>query len=164
MRIVASGVPSSAYKYLLPHERAVVVVRFHPARFIPPAVTAMGALLLTSALSPVMRGNAALGAWLITLLLIANLVRTVLDWLSRYFMVTSTRIFLCDGSGITFELPLLGVKGVRLTRPLAGRLLGYGTLVFDSAHLAIDSLPYPEQLYLEIRGMLYRDVNADPED
>lgn len=160
VRMRVTSVPAGVYRYLLPAEHTVLTVRFHPARFVPPLATAIGALFFTVAVSPVMHGAAEVGAWLITLLLIGNLARTALDWFSRYLVITANRIFLCDASGITLELPLADVKGVRLTRTLGGRLLGYGTLIFDSAHLAIDSLPYPDQLYLEVEGMLHKNVNA----
>jgi hypothetical protein len=156
-----SNTPAAVAKYLLPDEWQVIVVRFHPARFIPPLVTAIGGLFLAIALSPVVRGDMARAVWVITLLLIGNLVRTFYNWFSVYFVATSHRIFTCDGSGITLEMPLTDVKCVRLTRPPGGRILGYGTLVFDSARLAVDCLPYPEQLYLELLGLLYKPAGAD---
>ena len=161
MRVVAEpSVPSLVSRYLLPHEQAVITVRFHPARFIPPLVTALGALSLAIAVSPVLRGAELLAAWLITLVLIINLATTAVDWVSRYLVVTSHRIFIVEGSGITLEWPLADVKDVRLIRSIGGRLFGYGTLIFGSERVAIDSLPYPEQLYLEILGLLYTDPDA----
>jgi hypothetical protein len=155
-----NSAPPLVMRYLLPHERQVITVRLHPARFIPPLVTALGALSLAIALTPVLRGVAAVTAWLIALTLIGNLAHTVVDWLSRHLVVTSHRIFMIDGSGVTLELQLTDVKDVRMIRTIGGRLLGYGTLIFGSERLAVDSLPYPEQLYLEILGMLYRDPDA----
>ena len=163
MRVVPDTTPRPVSRYLLSDERQVLAVRLHPARFIPPLVTALGALSLAIALSPVLRGANAVVAWVITLALIGNLLYTVVDWLSRFLVVTSHRIFQCDGSGITLELQLADVKDVRLIRTLGGRFLGYGTLIFGSERLAIDSLPYPEQLYLEILGMLYPQPDASHE-
>ncbi len=144
-------------KYLLPQEQLAITVRFHPARFIPPLATALGALSLAIALSPVLGGAAVLVAWLITLVIVGNLLYTGVDWLSRYLVVTSHRILLVSGAGITLELQLADVKDVRLIRTIGGRLLGYGTLIFDSERLVVDSIPYPEQLYLELVGLIYPD-------
>lgn len=157
MRVVppVENVPATVNRYLLPHERQIVSVKIHSARLIPPLVTVIGGLFLAIALSPVMRGNMRLGIWLIMLLLSLYLARAAFVWLFTYFVVTSIRIFMCDLSGITLQLNLTDVKGVRVTRTLGGRILGYGTLILGSARIAIDSLPYPEQLYLEILGMLY---------
>lgn len=153
--------PAAVNRYLLPHERQVITVRVHPARLIPPLVTVTGGLFLAFALSPVMRGNMLLGVWLIMLLLILYLARAVLDWFTTYFVVTTVRLFMCGGSGITSQWLMADIKDVRLTRTLGGRILGYGTIIIESAHIAIDSLPYPEQLYLEILGMLLKPVDEE---
>jgi hypothetical protein len=155
------SLPPLVSRYLLPHERTVITVRFHPARFIPPLVTTLGALSLAIAVSTVLRGAGVAAAWLITLVLIGNLLYTAVCWLSSYLVITSHRIFLVNGSGITLEMQLADVKDVRLIRSIGGRLLGYGTLIFDSERLVADSIPYPEQLYLEILGMVYKDPDAD---
>lgn len=165
MRVVSAdrSLPPIVSRYLLPDERQVITVRFHPARFIPPLVTVLGALSLAIVLSPVLRGAGAVAAWLITLGLIGNLVYTAVDWLFRYLVVTSHRIFLVDGSGITLEWQLADIKDVRLSRNIGGRFLGYGTLIFGSERTAVDSLPYPEQLYLEIQALLYTNPDAGHE-
>jgi len=51
------------------------------------------------------------------------------------------------------------VTGLTLRRTVLGRLLGYGTLIVTSpgqrrAFRKVRYLPYPEQLYLEISGLL----------
>lgn len=164
MRVVAdTSAPALVLRYLLPDERQVITVRFHPARFIPPLVTVLGALSLAIALTPVLQGTELVAAWLITLVLIGNLLYTAVDWLSSYLVITSHRIFLVDGSGTTLEWEMSDVKDVRLVRPLGGRFLGYGTLIFGSERMAIECLPYPEQLYLEILGLLYKEPDADQE-
>jgi hypothetical protein len=162
MRIVPPdrSLPPLVGRYLLPDERQVIAVRFHPARFIPPLATALGSLSVAIALSPVLGGAEEAAAWLITLVIIGNLLYTVVDWLSSYLVITSHRVFLVNGSGITLEMQLSDVKDVRLVRTLGGRFLGYGTLIFGSERLVADSVPYPEQLYLEILGLLYTDPHG----
>jgi hypothetical protein len=163
MRVVPkdSSLPPLVSKYLLPYEHLAITVRFHPAQFIPPLATSFGALSLAIAVSTVLRGAGVVVAWLITLVIVGNLLYTAVDWLSRYLVVTSHRIFLVSGSGITLEMQLADVKDVRLTRSIGGRIFGYGTLIFDAERLVVDSIPYPEQLYLEILGMVYKDPDAN---
>jgi hypothetical protein len=170
MRIAPStdGAPARVSRFLAPHERLVLSVRQHPARIIPSLVTAIGGLLAAIVISPVVKGNGALEAviWLLVAILMAQLALTVLDWLSRYLVVTSSRLFIICGflaPGITWTAPLARIQDIRLTRAGGNRLYGSGTLVMDSEHLAIDYVPYPEQVYLEILGLLFgRDEGEIP--
>lgn len=151
----ADAMPGHINRFLLPHERQVIAVRQHPARLIPPLGTAIGGLLAAVAVGPVVQGNGSLEltVWLLVGILIAQLALVATNWSTRYLVVTSSRLFLYSGLltyGVTFSLPLENIGDIRLTRSSAGRLYGYGTLVFESAHRAIDYVPYPEQLYLEI--------------
>jgi hypothetical protein len=161
-------VPARVNKFLLPHERQVISVHQHPARIIPPLIAATGGLLAAIVINPVVKGNRVLEVviWLLVAILIAQLARTVFDWLSRYLVVTSFRLFIICGflaPGITWSAPLERIQDIRLTRSGGDRLYGYGTLVMDSEHLAIDYVPYPEQFYLEILGLLFKDEGETPQ-
>ena len=62
--------------------------------------------------------------------------------------------------------PLDQVTGLTLQRTVLGRLLGYGTLIVISpsrrqAFRKVRYLPYPEQLYLEISGLLRPEQQAE---
>jgi len=50
-------VPASVYRVLLPHERRVITVRFHPAVLIKPVAWALGGLALAGLLSTIARLN-----------------------------------------------------------------------------------------------------------
>lgn len=155
-------VPPQVNRFLLPQERQVITVRQHPARIIPSLVTAMGGLLAAVVIGPVVKGSGALevAIWLLVVILIAQLASTVLDWSSRYLVITSSRMFICSGffaPDITWTAPLTRIQDIRLRRSIGDRLYGTGTLVLQSEHLAIDYVPYPEQLYLEITGLLVRE-------
>ena len=170
MRIIQSNdkVPSRVNKFLLPHERPVVIVRLHPARIIPPLATAMGGLLAAVVIGPVVQGNGALEVTILLLvtILMARLALAVMDWFFRYLVITKTRLCICCGllgPNIALSSPLALIRDIRLTRSIGGRLseywkpYGYGTLVLESEHLAIDYVPYPEQIYLELLGLLFRE-------
>ena len=57
-------------------------------------------------------------------------------------------------------MPLTKVTDMSFQRSFAGRLLGFGEFIVESAGQDqalrnIDHIPYPEQLYLEVCGMLF---------
>lgn len=154
--------PPRVNKFLLPHERSVIAVRQHPARIIPSLVTAIGGLLAAVVINPVVKGNDALEVAILLLvaILMAQLAVTVLDWFFRYLVITNSRLFICSGflaPDITWSTPLARIQDIRLMRSIGDRLYGSGTLVLESEHLAIDYVPYPEQVYLEITGLLFRE-------
>jgi hypothetical protein len=155
--VTISSVPALVARHLGPQERQIVTLRMHPSVLIPPLIVGIGGLSAAIAVAPVVRGDATLelAIWLFAGLLLAQLGRAVLRWLSEYIVITRLRVFVCSGAGITSSSPLKQLDDVRLTRSVAGRLLGFGTLVFDSAHLAIDNVPYPEHVYLEIYTLVH---------
>ena len=63
-------------------------------------------------------------------------------------------------------MPLEKVTGLTLQRTVLGRLFGYGTLIVTSASRhqpfrKVRYVPYPEQLYLEISGLLPQEEQGD---
>jgi Bacterial PH domain len=64
-------------------------------------------------------------------------------------------------------MPLTKVTDMTFQRSTLGRILGYGEFIVESAGQDqalrnIDHLPYPEQLYLEVCGLIFKD--KDPSD
>jgi membrane protein YdbS with pleckstrin-like domain len=166
-------VPASVYKHLLPHERQVITVRFHPAVLIRPVAEVLGGLALAGLLSTtVARGNGVvmLIIWIAWLILVGRLLYKVWEWLEDYFVVTSQRLLLATGI-ITRNInmmPLSKVTDMSFKRSTMGRLLGYGEFIVESAGQdqalrRVDHLPYPEQLYLEVCGLIFKD-KGDSDD
>jgi hypothetical protein len=59
-------------------------------------------------------------------------------------------------------MPLPKVTDMTFQRSAMGRLLGYGKFILESAGqdqalTNVDYLPYPEQLYLEVCGLIFKD-------
>jgi uncharacterized membrane protein YdbT with pleckstrin-like domain len=166
-------VPASVYKHLLPHERQVITVRFHPAVLIRPVAEVLGGLALAGLLSAtVTRGNgtAMLVIWLLWLVLVLRLLYKIWAWLEDYFVVTSQRLVLATGifTRTVNMMPLAKVTDMSFRRSTMGRLLGYGEFVIESAGQdqalrRVDHLPYPEQLYLEVCGLIFKD-KGDSDD
>lgn len=166
-------VPATVYKHLLPHERQVITVRFHPAVLIRPVAEVLGGLALAGLLSTtIARGNGTflLVIWIAWLLLVGRLLYLVWCWLEDYFVVTSQRLLLATGilTRNVNMMPLSKVTDMSFRRSAMGRLLGYGEFIVESAGQdqalrRIDHLPYPEQLYLEVCGLIFRD-KGDSDD
>jgi membrane protein YdbS with pleckstrin-like domain len=159
-------VPASIYRVLLPHERRVITVRFHPAVLIKPVAWALVGLAVAGLLSTIARlsGAILLVIWLAWLILLIRLLYAIYVWLEDYFVVTSQRLLLATGviRKSVKMMPLAKVTDMSFNRSAMGRLLGYGTFVVESAGQdqalrTIDHLPYPEQLYLEVCGLIFKD-------
>jgi uncharacterized membrane protein YdbT with pleckstrin-like domain len=94
--------------------------------------------------------------------LFAWLVWKAVNWFVDFFVVTSARILLTSGvfTRNVAMIPLTKVTDMSFKRTVPGKLLGYGEFVVESAGQDqalrhIDHIPYPEQLYLEVCGMLF---------
>ena len=166
-------VPASIYRVLLPHERRVITVRFHPAVLIKPVALALAGLAVAGLLSTIARldnTDVLVVIWLAWLVLLIRLLYKIYVWLEDYFVVTSQRLLLATGvvRKSVKMMPLSKVTDMSFNRSAMGRLLGYGTFVVESAGQdqalrTIDHLPYPEQLYLEVCGLIFKDQGAGDE-
>jgi uncharacterized membrane protein YdbT with pleckstrin-like domain len=164
-------VPRSVYKHLLPHEHQVITVRFHPAVLIRPVAEVLAGLALAGVLSTtVAHGNGVvmIVIWLAWLVLVARLLYKIYAWLEDYFVVTSQRLLLATGvfTRTINMMPLGKVTDMSFKRSTMGRVLGYGEFIVESAGQdqalrRVDHLPYPEQLYLEVCGLIFKDSGGD---
>ena len=169
-------VPASVNKYLLPHERQVISVHEHPAVLIGPIALVLLGLAIAGFLSnTVTHGNSTAiliiwGAWVLLLLWF---VFKIWDWSVNYFVVTSHRLILAKGFVVRKigMLPLTKVTDMSFQRTTIGRILGYGEFIVESAGQDqalrnVKFIPYPEQLYLEVCGLIFKDEeqSADASD
>jgi membrane protein YdbS with pleckstrin-like domain len=175
MRLVPNTdtVPASVNKYLLPHERQVITVHQHPAVLIMPILEVLVGLAIAGWLSnSVAHGNgtAILVIWILWALVFLRLVYKAFEWTKTYFVVTSQRMLLSTGV-VTHNvnmMPLTKVTDMSFKRTGTGRILGYGEFVVESAgqDQALSNvrfLPYPEQLYLEVCGLIFKDKEDSPD-
>ena len=162
-------VPAAVYRVLLPHERRVITVRFHPAVLIRPVAETLGGLALAGLLSTIahLSTTILLVIWLAWLVLVVRLLFRIYSWLEDYFVVTSQRLLLAEGvfKKTVNMMPLGKVTDMRFERSATARLLGYGTFIVESAGQdqalsRIDHLPYPEQLYIEVCGLIFKDPGS----
>jgi len=175
MRLVPNTdtVPASVNRYLLPHERQVITVHQHPAILIRPIFEVLIGLAIAGWLSnSVANGNGTvlLVIWIIWGIVFLRLVVKVFEWGETYFVVTSQRFLLATGI-VTRKvnmMPLAKVTDMSFQRSAMGRILGYGEFILESAGqdqalTNVGYLPYPEQLYLEVCGLIFKDKEESPD-
>ena len=161
------AVPASVNKYLLPHERQVISVHQHPAVLIRQVFEVLIGLAIAGWVSSsVARGNntVILVIWILWALLLLRLLWKVFERSENYFVITSQRLLLSEGflTRKVNMMPLAKVTDMSFQRSAMGQLLGYGRFVVESAGhdqamRIIDLLPYPEQLYLEVCGLIFKE-------
>ena len=166
-------VPASVNRYLLPHERQVISVHQHPAVLIRPIFEVLIGLAIAGWLSnSVAHGNgtAILIIWILWAILLLRLAWKILEWSLTYFVITSQRLLLAQGFLLrrVDMMPLSKVTDMSFNRSPTGQLLGFGEFVVESAGQDqalrnINHLPYPEQLYLEVCGLIFRDKEESPD-
>ena len=164
--------PVAINKYLLPREVQVATVRQHPAVLIAPSAQAVGGLLLAGLLNvTVIHGLLGEIIWIAWGVLLLRLIWKILNWAVDYFVVTTERLLLTTGllTRRVAMMPLTKVTDMSFKRSFPGRLLGYGEFIVESAGQDqalrnVEYIPYPEQLYLLVCGMLFPSSAEDAED
>jgi uncharacterized membrane protein YdbT with pleckstrin-like domain len=163
-------VPPSVNRYLLPHERQVISVHQHPAVLIWPIFLVLVGLAIAGWLtSSVVHNNTAIVViWILWGLLVLRLVWKVVQWIFDYFVITSQRLLLVKGFPYRRAnmMPLAKVTDMSFNRSPMGQILGYGEFVVESAGQDqalrnVNFLPYPEQLYLEVCGLIFKETDKD---
>ena len=162
----AASVPASVNRYLLPHERSCITVRKHPAELAGPLILVSGGLVAAGELTRrSVRPKIVWGAYLPVLL---YFLQRVAARRATSFTVTDMRMILVSGFVVrkVAMMPLARVTDMSFRRSALGRLLGYGEFIVESAGeeqalRTINYLPYPEQLYLQVCGLVFPDAEAE---
>jgi uncharacterized membrane protein YdbT with pleckstrin-like domain len=165
--------PVAVSKYLLPREVQVATVRQHPAVLLAVGGQALLGLLVAGVLSAtVLRHSHLLLAiiWIAWAVLLLRLIWKAINWAVDYFVITTERLLLTTGllTRKVAMMPLSKVTDMSFRRSFGGRLLGYGEIIVESAgqNQALDRveyIPYPEQLYLLVCGMLFPSSSEEAE-
>jgi hypothetical protein len=150
--------PGDVNRYLLPGEMASVTVQQHPAVLTMPLAAALGGLLAAIATSeiPHVANPVHLAVWILTAFLIARLILAVLSWMVYFVVLTTDRLLVLSGvfNRTVVVIRLLDLENMTFERSSTGRITGHGSLTIGpggAPQTVIDYVPYPEQLYLEIR-------------
>jgi uncharacterized membrane protein YdbT with pleckstrin-like domain len=161
--------PREIDEYLLPTERRVIRVRQHWAIMSKPLLQTALFLLGCVLVERFAQSNSTTADFLVDnvtfyLALVAVLrftVLTILWWIER-IVITDKRVMLAQGI-ITHKvgmMPLGKVTDLTFERSLGGRMLGYGTLIVESAGQIqalnrIDYMPRPEEIYEALSELVF---------
>jgi membrane protein YdbS with pleckstrin-like domain len=167
------SVPAAVNKYLLPSEDRVITVHQHPAVLIKPVALLLPASVLLVWLNFVVihhNNDAKIVIWVLWAILLSWVVGKIVDWYVNYFVVTPQRMLLAQGILVkkVNMMPLTKVTDMSFQRSPMGQILGYGEFIVESAGQDqalshVTYLPYPEQLYLEVCGLLFEDKEERPD-
>jgi uncharacterized membrane protein YdbT with pleckstrin-like domain len=156
--------PREIDEYLLPTERRVIRVRQHWAVMAKDLVLT-GLFLLLMVVLETYLPSSAVGDTLTFYLALAAVVRftlkTILWWIER-IVITDKRVMLAQGI-ITHKvgmMPLSKVTDLTFERTLDGRMLGYGTIIVESAGQIqalnqINYMPRPEEIYEALSELIF---------
>ncbi|WP_372492362.1 MULTISPECIES: PH domain-containing protein [Actinomadura] len=154
-------------KYLMAYEGRVIAVRRHPAVLLFPVALVVGGLIACGAAYAV---SGVLWLWFLWLIAIGYLVWKLIAWSVEFFLVTEHRVMLVSGilNRNVAMMPLAKVTDIALERSVAGRMLGYGEFVMESAGQKqalrnVGFMPYPEQLYLEVSSVIFGTIDESPD-
>jgi Bacterial PH domain len=172
-KLGAAG-PAAIDRSLLPHEELVISQRQHPAILVGPSALAFVGLLAAFVLTIFVYGNEALvlAVWIAWLLLFLRLIWKAINWMGNYFVVTSERMLLVSGLAAreVAMIPLWSTNDLSFSRSFGGRLFGYGDFIIEYSSQdsmltlnSIDFIPNPEQNYLDICAVIFRDDVDDVE-
>jgi uncharacterized membrane protein YdbT with pleckstrin-like domain len=150
-------------KYLLPQEEQTIVIRRHPALLLRYVLESIGALIVAGVLTAVVSNSTAITIiWVLWLMVVSRLAFKVFEWSDEFFAVTGVRVMLVHGivTRRVDMMPLKKITDLTVDRSILGRMLGYGTIVLESAGQdqalsKVEYCPEPEALYLEISSVAF---------
>jgi hypothetical protein len=155
--------PTPSYRYLLPHERHVLTVHFHPAMLIrPTGIVLVG--FMAAGLVPTLKISAddQITIWATFGIVLVYGFKKFIDWSFGYYVVTSNRMLVIRGvfNRDVEMLPLTAAVTLKYRRTFWGYVFGYGRFIVegvgqDPALRVINYIPYPDQIYEEVCSQIF---------
>lgn len=156
--------PREIDEYLLPTERRVIRVRQHWAFMWNHVIQTALFLLVMVVIQRYLPGSVLVDNVTFYLALVAVVrftVLTILWWIER-IVITDKRVMLAEGFIVhkVGMMPLGKVTDLTFERSIGGRMLGYGTLIVESAGQIqalnrIDYMPRPEEVYEALSELVF---------
>jgi uncharacterized membrane protein YdbT with pleckstrin-like domain len=156
--------PREIDEYLLPTERRVIRVRQHWAYMGKHVLQTALFLLLMVLAQRFLPGGVLVDNVTFYMALVAVLrftVLTILWWIER-IVITDKRVMLAQGILVhkVGMMPLSKVTDLTFQRSVGGRMLGYGSLIVESAGQIqalnqIDYMPRPEEIYEALSELVF---------
>lgn len=162
--------PRDPDEYLLSSERRVIRLRRHWAVVLPYLVQTLAALAVVFVLSYYLPASLWLVQnvlWYVALFALLRFTFYLVEWWVERIVVTDKRFMLIRGIFTTrvAMMPVTKVTDLTYERSVLGRMLGYGTLVVESAGQIqalnqIEHLPRPEEVYDAISELVFGEKPA----
>ena len=164
-------------RYLAQNERIVLDVRHHYTALLRPFFDAVGVVLGTLILGLALSPNNG-GDWIDTVLgliafyFVGRFLWRCWEWSVDRLVVTDRRIFEVSGllTRKVGSMPLVMMTDMTYSRPVLGRILGYGSLRVESAGQdqglsRLDHIPNPDEFYRTITGLVSAGIipKAEPQ-
>jgi hypothetical protein len=142
-------------------------LRPHPVVLLQPIAVALGGVAAAGVVGIVRQDSriAMIATWVLALFLVLRLLYLALTWVVQAVVITGTRLILMSGF-FSLKIVSFDIQDLRyctFERSYGGRLLGYGTISFESgtrSKTLVDFLPYPERMYLLINGIISPELTA----
>ncbi|HET6291129.1 PH domain-containing protein [Amycolatopsis sp. QT-25] len=165
--------PRDPDEYLLDTERRVIRIRRHWAVLLWETFETAALLavcVLVSYLLPPAAWIIQNILWYAALLIILRFAYVVMEWWVERLVVTDKRFVMTTGVFTTkvLMMPITKVTDLTYERSAWGRMMGYGTMVVESAGQIqalnrIDYLPKPEEFYDTISELVFGDKQKQAE-
>jgi uncharacterized membrane protein YdbT with pleckstrin-like domain len=162
--------PRDPDEYLLDSERRVIRVRLHWASLawdVFEAVSLLAVCVMVSYLLPPSMWLVQNILWYAALFVVLRFTYLVLIWWVERIVVTDKRMMKTTGIITTkvLMMPITKVTDLTYERPFVGRILGYGTMIVESAGQIqalnkLEYLPKAEQVYDAISELVFGDKEA----
>jgi membrane protein YdbS with pleckstrin-like domain len=162
--------PRDSDEYLLDSERRVIRVRLHWASLaweIFETAALLAVAVMVSYLLPPSLWLVQNILWYAALFVLLRFAYVVLNWWVERIVVTDKRMMMTTGIITTkvLMMPIGKVTDLTYERPLMGRVLGYGTMIVESAGQIqalnrLEYLPKAEQVYDAISELVFGDKEA----
>jgi uncharacterized membrane protein YdbT with pleckstrin-like domain len=162
--------PRDSDEYLLDTERRVIRVRLHWAVLtwdIFETIALLAVAVMVSYLLPPSLWLVQNILWYAALFVLLRFTYIVLNWWVERIVVTDKRMMMTTGIITTkvLMMPIGKVTDLTYERPFIGRILGYGTMIVESAGQIqalnrLEYLPKAEQVYDAISELVFGDKEA----
>ncbi|MDT7729504.1 MAG: hypothetical protein QOI21_6080 [Actinomycetota bacterium] len=165
--------PRDPDEYLLDTERRVIRIRRHWAVLLWDTFEAAALLaicVLVSYLLPPSMWVVQNILWYAALLVVLRFAYKVMEWWVERLVVTNKRFVMTTGvfTNKVLMMPITKVTDLTFERTATGRMMGYGTMVVESAGQIqalnkIDYLPQPEEFFDTISELVFGDKEKQAE-
>ena len=165
--------PRDPDDYLLDTERRVIRIRRHWAVLLWDTFEAAALLAVCVLVSYLLPPALYIGQnilWYVALLVVLRFAYQVMEWWVERLVVTDKRFVMTTGVFTTkvLMMPISKVTDLSYVRTATGRMMGYGTMVVESAGQIqalnrIDYLPRPEEFYDTISELVFGDKQKQAE-